>query len=250
MKVYIGPYKNWFGPYQLAETLCFWAKNEVDEFGTKSKPDWVHNFGEWLAHGDIEPDAKVGERRKWDRKRHQTWLYRFLSWIHDKKKRKIQVRIDNYDTWSMDHTLAHIVLPMLKQLKATKHGSAIVNDLNDVPENLRCTEHQDYDAQRDLFEDVECINYDYGYSLTEARWDYILDEMIFAFESKLDDSWEDQFESGEWDMEFEQEEGGVSRMVEGPNHTKKYDWEGRQKYEARIQNGFRLFGKYFQNLWD
>ena len=28
MKITIGPYKSWYGPYQLAETLCFWAKEE------------------------------------------------------------------------------------------------------------------------------------------------------------------------------------------------------------------------------
>jgi hypothetical protein len=58
MRVKIGKYENWFGPYQLAETLCFWAKPVVDEYGMKSKPDYVHNFGEWLAHGSVEPDAK------------------------------------------------------------------------------------------------------------------------------------------------------------------------------------------------
>ena len=33
MKVYMGPPKRWFGPYQLAELLCWWAKNDIDEFG-------------------------------------------------------------------------------------------------------------------------------------------------------------------------------------------------------------------------
>ena len=28
------------------------------------------------------------------------------------------------------------------------------------------------------------------------------------------------------------------------------DWEGRKKVEERINNGFRLFGKYYQGLWD
>jgi hypothetical protein len=42
----------------------------------------------------------------------------------------------------------------------------------------------------------------------------------------------------------------MSEMIRGPNDTKVYDWEGRKAYEARIQNGFRLFGKYYQNLWD
>ena len=28
------------------------------------------------------------------------------------------------------------------------------------------------------------------------------------------------------------------------------DWEGYKAYAERIANGFRLFGKYYQNLWD
>ena len=39
MKVKIGTYTNWFGPYQLAELLCFWVKDVKDESGMKSKPD-------------------------------------------------------------------------------------------------------------------------------------------------------------------------------------------------------------------
>jgi hypothetical protein len=31
------------------------------------------------------------------------------------------------------------------------------------------------------------------------RWDWILAEMIFAFECKADDSWENAFRSGEFD---------------------------------------------------
>ena len=28
------------------------------------------------------------------------------------------------------------------------------------------------------------------------------------------------------------------------------DYEGMKVYNDRIQNGFRLFGKYYQGLWD
>ncbi len=31
MKVYLGKPNNWFGPYQLAELLCFWAPKTKDE---------------------------------------------------------------------------------------------------------------------------------------------------------------------------------------------------------------------------
>jgi len=49
MKVVIGKYHTWIGPYQIAEALCFWAKPVKDEIGMPRKPDWVHLFGNWLA---------------------------------------------------------------------------------------------------------------------------------------------------------------------------------------------------------
>lgn len=237
MKVYIGPYKDWFGPYQLAEVLCFWAKNEKDEFGFERKPDWVHNFGEWLAHGEVEPEPAVGEIVRWDRNRHTTLLYKFLLWVDSKKKRKIKVRIDRYDTWSMDSTLAYIVLPMLKKLKEEHHGAPFVDD-EDVPEELKSTsappKENEYDTDANHFK----------------RWEWVLDEMIFAFEKKNDDSWENEFYSGKHDMMWQKEENGMSRMLHGPNDTFKADYEGLQKVKDRISNGFRLFGKYYENLWD
>ena len=45
-------------------------------------------------------------------------------------------------------------------------------------------------------------------------------------------------------------EGDFSKMIEGPNHTLKMDYEGMKVYQERISNGFRLFGKYYENLWD
>ena len=239
MKIKIGPYENWFGPYQLAELLCFWAKEEKDEYGIPRKPDWVHNFGEWLAHGSVEPEAQVGEIRKWGDDRPTTWLYKFLNWIHSKKQRTIKVHIDRWDTWSMDDTLAYIILPMLKQLKATKHGAPQV-DIDDVPKHLKPTKKALTAYNKDGTTDEQFFD----------RWDWVLDEMIFAFDSKVNDDWEDQFESGTSDIGWKKLENGMSEMVRGPNDTKEYDWEGRKVYEARIANGFRLFGKYYQNLWD
>ena len=238
MRVKIGPYTNWFGPYQLAELLCFWAKPVEDEYGMKSKPDWVHKFGEWLAHGSIEPEAQVGEIRSWDRERHHTLLSRFLSWIHSKQKRTIKVHIDRWDTWGMDHTLAYIILPMLKQLNETKHGAPYV-DLEDVPKELH--------PKKQTKKEKENGHTD---STHFERWDWVLNEMIFAFDSKVNDGWEDQFQTGESDLQWKKLEDGNYQMVEGPEHTRVYDWEARKAYEERIANGFRLFGKYYNNLWD
>jgi len=241
MKVHIGPYRSWFGPYQLAELLCFWARKQKDEYGFPQKPDWVHNFGEWLAHGSVEPKSQVGEIRSWDRERHETWLYRLLQWIHTKQKRTIKVHIDRWDTWSMDHTLALIVLPMLRQLNETKHGAPLVDD-EDVPQPLRSTT-----APVQTQKEKDCGHPDGNHF---ARWDWVLGEMIWAFEQELDDDAEHQFYSGESDLQWKQLDNDMSEMLHGPNHTMEIDHAGLEAWQARKQNGFRLFGKYYQNLWD
>ena len=75
MKVYIGPYKNWLGPYQIAEALCFWAKPVKDEHNFESKPDWVHNFGTWLSHGTTDEEITDSKNAP------KTWLLKLCQWI-------------------------------------------------------------------------------------------------------------------------------------------------------------------------
>jgi len=240
MRVKIGNYTSWFGPYQLAELLMFWVPKEKDEYGFEHTADRVHKFGEWLAHGSIKPEPQVGEvYTLFDDDRKKTILFRFLSWIHSKKKRTVKVHIDRWDTWSMDDTLAHIILPMLKQLKATKHGAPWVA-VDDVPKELRPSKQEVLAYNKDGTTDDKFFE----------RWDWVLDEMIFAFENKVNDDWEEQFETGETDLQMKKLENGMSEMVRGPNDTREYDWEGRKAYQERISNGFRLFGKYYENLWD
>lgn len=183
MKVYLGPYRDWFGPYQLAEKIMFWKDKDDDA---------VFDFGEKLGN---------------------TFIGRFLVWVGNKKKRKIEVRIDKYDTWGMDHTLALIILPMLKQLQATKHGSPVVDD-KDVPKHLRST--------------VEPATEEYGIDgKFHERWDWVIGEMIWAFEQIVDeDSDAIYFEDGTLDVE---------------------KWKA---YSKRIDNGTRLFGVYYRGLWD
>lgn len=241
MRVKIGPYKNWFGPYQLAEKILFWIPKEKDEYGLMHTADRVHKFGEWLAHGSIEPELEVGETRSWDKERHETWIYKLLKWIDSKKKRKVYIHIDRWDTWSMDNTLALIILPMLKQLKESKHGAPYVDD-EDVPEHLRST------AARPLTEEEKNVHAADDNHF--KRWEWVLDEMIFAFESKTKDDTEMQFTTGEYDYQSVKQENGTYLMVEGPNHTAVTDWDARKAHYDRVKNGFRLFGKYYEGLWD
>ena len=152
----------------------------------------------------------------------------------DEGERDISVKIDKWDTWSMDHTLALIAHPMLVQLRDTTNGSPFI-EFEDRPQHLIGTVPV---RERG---DIDEFHHD--------AWQWVLTEMIHAFESKLQDDWQDQFWSGESDWEI-LEKGDFSEMVRGPNHTLKMDYEGMAIYQERISNGFRLFGKYYENLWD
>ena len=249
MRVKIAPYKNWFGPYQLAEKLMFWVPKEKDEYGIPHTAHRVHEFGEWLAHGSIEPDVTPDNpTEKWDKDRPITLLYRFLLWIDSKKKRKIQVQIDRWDTWNMESTLGYIVRPMLKQLKEEKHGAPFVDD-KDVPKELRSTSAPPLSEEDKNVGATDDLHF--------KRWDWVLDEMIFAFKNKIDEDWTQQFHSGTTDWYSEastfDEATGKALLFElkrGPNDTAKIDMKGMRAYQKRITNGFRLFGKYYENLWD
>ena len=120
----------------------------------------------------------------------------------DVGEQKVSVHIDKWDTWNMDITLAHIVVPMLEQLKATKHGYP-----SELPD--------------------------------EKAWDDILDQIIFAFESKLID-WEDQY-YGPFIKDPEKNLGGDFEWV---------DYDGLTLHQERITTGFKLFGEYYESLWD
>lgn len=153
----------------------------------------------------------------------------------DEGEREISVKIDKWDTYSMDHTLAMIAHPMLIQLRDTTNGSPFVV-FEDRPEHLIGTVPV---RERG---DVDEFHHD--------AWQWALTEMIHAFESKLSDDWEGQFFSGESDWVFEFGICDSSYRVKGPNHTLEMDKEGMTAYQERISNGFRLFGKYYENLWD
>jgi hypothetical protein len=241
MRVKIGPYRSWFGPHQLAEKILFWIPKEKDEYGFLRTPDRVHKFGEWLAHGSVEPEPEVGDVSSWGDDRPETWIYKLLKWIDKKKKRKIHVHIDRWDTWGMDNTLAHIILPMLKQLKSTTHGAPYVDD-EDVPEHLRSTSAPPLTEEQKNVHDVDDNHF--------KRWEYVLDEMIFAFQSEVDDNWEEQFTTGDYDYRSQKTSEDLYQMVEGPKHTAVTDWDGRKAYAERMKNGYRLFGHYYQGLWD
>lgn len=150
------------------------------------------------------------------------------------KKRKIKVELDEFDTWSADHTLALIIHPVLIQLKETAHGAPNV-DNEDVPEHLhRPDDYPSYDTDENHFK----------------RWEFVIDEMIWAFGEIIKDD-DSEFYTGEADFNFIPIEGSdCFEMVKGENHTLEVDNDGLKEYHNRILRGTTLFGKYFRSLWD
>jgi hypothetical protein len=163
-----------------------------------------------------------------------TAVMKTLDFFHPKIE---YVKIDYYDTWNMDSTLSKIIYPMLVQLNEKKHGSPFTND-EDVPEELKSTsapaKENEWDTDGNHFK----------------RWDWIMGEMIWAFQQKNID-WEEQYRTGEMDVVWVKDPtDGSSEMTRGPLDTYKCDYEGMKVHQARIDNGLRLFGTYYQSLWD
>lgn len=160
----------------------------------------------------------------------QWLLNRTINPILYKRKRKVKIKLHPYDTWEMSHTLSLIILPLIKQLRATKHGTPWVPD-EDVPADLGirstdCAKKNDYDW------DENC----------EKRWDWVLNEVQWTFEQLVDPDSDSKF----W--VHHEKEYDISNI----NNWKRpdFDKEGHEKHEARIQRGLMLFGKNFRNFWD
>jgi hypothetical protein len=187
MKVHIGKYLNWVGPYQIADALLFFANNE-----TKRK------FGEWLALDKYGNDSN---------------LAKFCEWVYSKRKRKLKIRIDEYDVWSADSTLAAIILPVLRKFKERKQGS---------PSSMTGF------WQTSMVDNQYCFPFyandnKLAWDSAHTEWDSIVDKMIWSFEQLQPEfDWEEQY-LGNFDK--------------------------AREHEAKIQEGLDLFGKHFRDLW-
>jgi len=208
MKVILSNYRNhWISPYIILKKVCFWEKDEDKIYNLKEEPNNPYN--KWVNL--LNPICVA--------------VQKVLDVIHP---RVMYVKIDRWDSWSADHTLSLIILPVMKQLKETKHGAPFVDD-EDVPEELRSInaepKENEWDTDSNHFK----------------RWDYIMDEVIWALEQHTKDDDESQFfdHSACEGLPFEQSLGKL-----------KVDRKGLKAHQERKAKGFRLFGKYYQNLWD
>jgi hypothetical protein len=207
MKVWIGDYCRWVGPYQIA--------NFLEHFGVLERDRDA--IGDWL---------------------NKTWVRDVCEWIHSKQKRIQYIKTDNWDSWSGDTTMAMLILPIMKDIKRMKHGYGCIND-EDVPEELRSTNAPPKEDEWDWDDNAV------------KRYEWVLDEIIWAFEQILDENAEDQFHSGVMDHIWIpcEDNPNLKQMGHGPNHTHTFDVEGYKAFYKRVDNGTTLFGKYFRTFW-
>jgi hypothetical protein len=214
MIVNIGPYINWWGPHQIADLL---KKVKVSE-------EVCDKIGEYLSN---------------------TVLLDICTWIYNKRKRRIKIKIDKYDIWNLFETLSIIILPCLKEFRKNLHGAPGCLD----------SFNQSSEVSRQICFDFYKEDDELAWKSGHNEWGIILDKMIWSFE-QLQLDWEDQFGSGEVDMKsvpiVDEATGEVKlyEMIRGPNDTYIFDSVGYNLHLLRIKDGLNLFSKYYMSLWD
>lgn len=207
MKVYLSkPRYHWVSPYTIIE---FFHYGELDY----NKP-WVKRLVKILNPVSC------------------AWM-KLLDVVHPEIK---AVKIDHWDTWSMDVTLSPIILAMLKQLRDTKHGSPNVDDA-DVPPYLQYKRKRS-SMKAGVDQDIHKLD-DGNDDLIHRRWDHVLNAMIWSFEELCKDDWEEIYFHN---LDEEDTELGGKKL-----HWNRKGWE---VHNEQIQYGLTLFGKYFRALWD
>lgn len=189
MKIYFGKYTTWIGPYQIADLLKYIGVSE----------ETCDVFGSWLR---------------------KTWVYDACNWVEGKKKRKIKIKIHDYDLWNLDHTLGLIILESLKKFRELDSSFIPVGPNTGF-----------------LPDDEEEFN-----RLSDS-WNLELDKMIWSFEQitgEEQDFWIEHPVLGD----LEQTEDSILKVEkEG-----KFNTEGYNAYQKDIQEGLTLFGEKFRFL--
>jgi len=207
MKVKLGKYPKWWGPYQIADLVFCNPPTVIDDKDETWRHRWSYALGSWLG--------KIN------------WFVELCEWIHKRRKRMVYVKVDYWDTWNMDDTLRHIIGPMLVQLQATKMGSGFVDD-EDVPAHLRSTACPKPPNEWETDDNFH------------QRYEWLLSELIWVFTA------DHEAAEGEFFTLKPREPGTKFNLF----NDCTMDEVGLREYQARVQNAYRLFGKYYQTLWD
>ena len=181
-------------------------------------------------------------------------------------KNKLQRLIRGYsdsDCWNLPQAIAKFILPRIKHLRKNYHSLAnrhhLLIDDKIVP----------YVGQEDNFEFNEKLGSytdkttGLGISLDQKEYEYILDEIIFALQTILDEdninvSLEEVYEVypqgfdpiKDRQMFLEKQEDGTYLVEFERKENFQPDYPKLNKAYERQRNGLLLLGLYFKDLWD
>lgn len=158
-------------------------------------------------------------------------------------RRHIDVQIDRWDTWSLDHSLALIIYPALLQLKGNMPG---------VPMAFTDVGGDSSDDQKSF--DFYAETYHEMVDLSSKKWEEIIDKMIWSFQQLILEDYTDRYfhitipSPGKPDYT-------TVKALSDPNSlcNDKSDWVdyvGLKLHDDRIAEGLELFGKYYRSLWE
>lgn len=191
MKVYLGKYVYPITTYDIASKIIFWDNNEY-----RKKLNAILKFG--LSYNQNSKKLSI--------------LSKFLDKYNSYQKRKVFIKIDDYDVYNLDYTLSLIIEPSLKKLLDDEWLS-FKADNEDLPKELQISD-----------DEYKLISFTYLendprlpeiYNRLEQQPKYIINKMIYAF-NILNSTESDKI---------------------------------KEDYKKEIDEGLRLFGKYFRNLW-
>lgn len=150
---------------------------------------------------------------------------------YEGEDRIIEIEIDNYDTWNLDHTFSLIAIPLLEKYKEDVLKDRFIPSGNG---NVHYLPDDDDEAEE-----------------KNNEWIEIIDKMIYAFKGVVDNP--DFIVDYDSISHEEAKEKGYDLIdVEdlGLDITPFYvDREAQRIHDSRVREGLELFGKYFQHLW-
>jgi hypothetical protein len=181
-------------------------------------------------------------------------------------KNKLQKLIRGYsdsDCWNLPQSTAKFLLPRIKHLRQNYHSLAnrhhLVIDNKIVP----------YVGQEDNFEFNSTFGCytdkttGLGISLDQKEYEYVLDEIIFALQTIVDEddinvSLEEVYEVypkgfdpiKDRQMFLEKQEDGTYLVEFEKKENIQPDYSKLNKAYERQRNGLMLLGLYFKDLWD
>ena len=194
MKVYLGKYVYPITTYDIASKIIFW---ENDEY--RKKLNSILKFG--LTYNQNSKNKKL------------SILSKFLDKYNSYQKRKVFIKIDDYDVYDLEYTLSLIIEPALRKLLKDEWLGSFKVDNEDLPKDLQISDDE-YKLISSVYSETDKNAMEISNRL-EQQFKYVINKMIYAF-SVINNTELDE------DDEY---------------------------YKKKIDEGLRLFGKYFRNLW-